>query len=108
MQKDHPINEIAETDLSILLHDQAVQEIDTNVTASRENANVLSLLLSTVSKSACTLSPCINGGTCVDATNNDGSLLEAVVFANHTQFICVCPKGYAGVKCESKLQKQMA
>ena len=50
-------------------------------------------------------SPCVNGGTCVDATNNDGSLLEAVVFANHTHFICVCPKGYAGVKCESKLPR---
>lgn len=91
----------------MLLH-EALHETDTNVTASRENAKVLSFLISTVSKSACTSSPCVNGGTCVDATNNDGSLLEAVVFANHTQFICVCPKGYAGVKCESKLPKQMA
>ncbi|PFX16174.1 Fibropellin-3 [Stylophora pistillata] len=52
------------------------------------------------SKSACVSNPCANGGTCVDATNNDGSLLEGVIFTNHSQFKCVCPKGYAGENCE--------
>lgn len=60
-------------------------------------------LFFTVSKSACVSNPCVNGGTCVDATNNDGSLLEGVVFTNHLQYKCVCSKGYAGENCESEL-----
>ncbi|XP_068707230.1 fibropellin-1-like [Montipora foliosa] len=53
-----------------------------------------------VSKSACVSSPCVNGGTCVDATNNDGSVLEGVLFTNHSQYKCVCAKGYAGQNCQ--------
>ncbi|KAJ7337760.1 hypothetical protein OS493_007914 [Desmophyllum pertusum] len=53
-----------------------------------------------VSKSACTSSPCVNGGTCIDATNNDGSLLEGVIFTDHSQYKCICPKGYAGENCQ--------
>lgn len=57
-----------------------------------------------VSKSACVSSPCVNGGSCVDATNNDGSLLEGVVFTNYSQYKCVCAKGYAGQNCQSELK----
>lgn len=63
---------------------------------------VIFYLIFTESKSACASNPCANGGTCVDATNNDGSLLEGVIFTNHSQFKCVCPKGYAGENCQSK------
>ena len=57
-----------------------------------------------VSKSACISNPCVNGGTCVDVTNNDGSLLEGVIFTNHSQYKCVCPKGYAGNTCQSEFK----
>ena len=60
-----------------------------------------------MTKSACTSNPCVNGGTCVDATNNDGSLLEGVIFTNHSQYKCVCPTGYAGVNCQSKFIGEM-
>ena len=38
----------------------------------------------------------------MDVTNNDGSLLEGVIFTNHSQYKCVYPKGYAGNNCQSE------
>ena len=38
----------------------------------------------------------------MDVTNNDGSLVEGVIFTNHSQYKCVCPKGYAGNNCQSE------
>ena len=61
-----------------------------------------------VSKSACVSSPCVNGGSCVDATNNDGSVLEGVVFTNYSQYKCVCAKGYAGQNCQSEFKKNIS
>lgn len=52
--------------------------------------------------SACKSRPCLNGGICVDATSNNGTLLDGVVFTNSIDFRCVCPKGYAGPACGSK------
>ncbi|XP_032229293.2 uncharacterized protein LOC5505030 [Nematostella vectensis] len=53
-----------------------------------------------VTKSACKARPCLNGGICVDLTNDNGTLLDGVIFLNTSDFRCVCPKGYAGINCD--------
>lgn len=55
----------------------------------------------------CNTRPCLNGGVCVDVTNNNGSLLDGILLVNTNDFRCVCPKGYAGQRCGSKY-KHMA
>ena len=42
----------------------------------------------------------------MDATTNDGTYLEGVVFVNNSDYRCVCTRGYAGRNCDGRFVAQ--